>query len=375
MNKYVLAITLFLLFPLEKSTAQNQKSIWGVVKGLEKKADEKFKNYEYKLASSLYLKAIKKGNKDVYFKLIECYNLLNQPEKMVYWFEKAEQEGVKLKKEEELKYADALCKLGNYEKAKIKYRAYLDKQKDPIVRTKLNSLDKVDSFFKRSKYVTLEEASFNSKYSEFSPTYFQNKLLFLSNRPFETSASKFLWDDTNFLDIYQADLKTNKVSKFHSKLNSDYHEGPMTFPNENEIYFTRTNFLDGELNSSFSRVAKLNIYQSSYSKELDTWSKPNAFPHNGNEYSTGHPVFGENKEVLYFVSDRPGGYGGTDIYLSDRKDGTWSEPENLGDQINTSGNEMFPYLRNNFLFFASDGHVGLGGLDVFVVNLQDEKSE
>ena len=374
MNRYVFLIIILLGLNANQSVAQKQKSIWGKISSLEKKADKKFKNYEYKAASILYLKAIKKGNKRVYFKLTECFNLLNESENAVKWFSEAEKNKIEFDKEKIQDYADALSEIGQYEKAKELYRKFLEIEKNnPIVKAKLNSLNNVPQYFKLSKHIEIKGQKYNSEFSEFSPAYFNDKIVFLSNRPLGTKSTKFLWDNTNFLDIYEVNPETNQVSKFHHELNSEYHEGPMTFDNSNEIYFTRTNFLEGKLKNSFSRVSKLKIYHSSYSNQLKTWSKPTEFTHNKNEYSTGHPSLDEENGIMYFVSDRSDGYGGTDIYVSHRNNNQWSAPENVGNEINTSGNEMFPFIMDDFLFFASNGHGGLGGLDLFVVNLKDEK--
>lgn len=100
------------------------------------------------------------------------------------------------------------------------------------------------------------------------------------------------------------------------------------------------------------------------------WGNLTAFPFNSGEYSTGHPAFMPNEHLLFFVSDMPSGYGGTDLYISKFEDGRWFEPKNAGPEINTDGNEMFPYIdESNVLYFASDGHPGLGGLDVFATLL------
>ncbi|RYZ29341.1 MAG: flagellar motor protein MotB, partial [Sphingobacteriales bacterium] len=135
--------------------------------------------------------------------------------------------------------------------------------------------------------------------------------------------------------------------------------------------FTRNNYNKGKYRESADGINKLKLYVAEEQK--GSWGEAQELPFNNDDYSTGHPALSPNDKMLFFASDRPGGFGGTDLYVSSLKDGKWSEPLNLGKDINTKGNEMFPFVddRGN-LYFSSDGHPGLGDLDIFYAQLTDQ---
>ena len=162
------------------------------------------------------------------------------------------------------------------------------------------------------------------------------------------------------------------TQKFSKALNSKYHEGPCTFFHDgSKIIFTRNsqstggNIFGQKKNTSITR---LKLYSATY--EGNEWKKIKELPFNSNDYSCGHPTISLDDKIMYFVSDMPGGYGGTDIWMTRYNNGEWSKPENLGGTVNTRGSEMFPFVdeRGN-LYFSSDGHPGLGELDIFFMSM------
>ena len=158
--------------------------------------------------------------------------------------------------------------------------------------------------------------------------------------------------------------------EFSKDLNTKYHEGPVTFSADgSRVIFTRNNYNEGKSRKSSDNVTKLKLY----SAELRDggWANVQELPFNSDEYSSGHPALSRDGKSLYFVSDRPGGRGGTDVYVARFDGGIWSQPLNLGPQINTRGDEMFPFVdENGILYFASNGHPGsLGGMDVYYTSL------
>ncbi len=159
------------------------------------------------------------------------------------------------------------------------------------------------------------------------------------------------------------------VKKFSRTLNSKYHEGPCTFfDNAQKIIFTRNGNSGGGgiFGQKKEGISRLKLY--SAEKKSNDWGNIKELAFNSDDYSCGHPSVDKTDKILYFVSDMPGGYGGTDLYMSKFINGTWSKPENLGGKVNTVGNEMFPFIApDGQLYFSSDGHPGLGDLDIFVV--------
>ena len=171
-----------------------------------------------------------------------------------------------------------------------------------------------------------------------------------------------------------------RLKKWNNGFNSNLHESTVVFTKDKQtIYFTR-NDQDGgnyeKLDYGNIRTDKLKIYRSIMNKQGE-WSKPKALPFNNDAYSVAHPALSVDETKLYFSSDMPGGEGESDIYeVTINSDGNFGEPKNLGIIINTEGKETFPFVSvNNDLYFASDGHVGLGGLDVFVIPLEEQKDE
>lgn len=217
----------------------------------------------------------------------------------------------------------------------------------------------------------------NSDLDDFSPAYYGDKIIFVSNRTDNFMVKRnYTWNGKPYLDLFVADAgNTGELSNpkpLFKKHNSKYHEGPVTLNKDmSEMYFTRNNYNDGKLVRSSDDVVTLEIYRIERKVSNDgsiEWSNPKPFEYNSKEYSVGHPTLSSDDRYMIFAMDKPGGFGAADLYISTRnEDGTWGTPVNLGDKVNTAGNEMFPFLHaNGNLYFASDGLAGLGGLDVFV---------
>jgi outer membrane protein OmpA-like peptidoglycan-associated protein len=187
------------------------------------------------------------------------------------------------------------------------------------------------------------------------------------------------------LNEIQSDVKL--LDEFSDKLNTRYHEATLAFsPDETKVYFTRNNY-DGDLGRDGKGTNHLKLYSAELRRNRDsvlTWRNVKELPFNSEDYSVGHPTVSKDGKLLYFVSDMPGSIGATDIFVVDileenettKQDSTftgYSRPRNLGAKVNTAGREMFPYITNNALYFASDGHLGLGGLDVYESRLVDNQ--
>lgn len=161
------------------------------------------------------------------------------------------------------------------------------------------------------------------------------------------------------------------IQPFSRALNSRYHEGPVTFFSDgSRIIFTRNNYDGRRVRQSVEGVTNLKLYTAL--QQNGNWVNVEELPFNSNDYSVGHPALSKDDQLLFFASDMPGGLGGTDLYVARFVNGKWSKPVNLGKQINTKGNELFPYVdEKGNLYFASDGRRGLGGLDIYYASLVD----
>lgn len=310
-----------------------------------------------------------------------------------------------------LYYAQALASNGKYKESQKMYSKYGQEQAADMRGRKFTVayMDKSRFYEDSSTYKVDYLYALNSRQSDFSPMFYKNALVFVSARD-EGGIIKrvFMQNQTPFLDLFMfpdtTQLRTDnltmkkngagaigmaslgtlekeeeekdekpltKVEQFSKTINSKYHEGPATFFKDyKKIIFTSNNRSKGKNRVSSDGITKLKLYMATEGNR--GWGNIIDLPFNSPEYSCGHPALSPDDTKLYFVSDMPGGYGGTDIYVSEYRDGQWSSPVNLGREINTEGNEMFPFVdENGNMYFASDGHEGLGGLDIFFVELRE----
>jgi len=221
---------------------------------------------------------------------------------------------------------------------------------------------------------SIKNLDINSEQEDFGPAFYKDKIVIASSREgIVPIKRKWNWNNLPFLNIYVAarkeDNTLDSLITFQRNINKKFHEGPASFSEDgNYVVFTRNNYSD----KSKTGERNLELFSSKFNGKK--WEKPIPVPFNSPEYSVGHPALSPDGLTMYFASNMPGGTGGVDIYVVTRNEaGTWNKPSNLGSLINTEGNEMFPFISHTggLLFFASDGHLGLGGLDIFVTKMTD----
>ena len=209
---------------------------------------------------------------------------------------------------------------------------------------------------------------------EFSPSIYENGLVYVSryeNGPIDPKTGE------TYYELFYAEFAPNgmptKPSSFSTEINSAYHEGPVSFNRSGDlIFFSRTNSHNGVRGADGKGRSQLKIYQAS--RGPFDWENIQELPFNSDDYSCMHPALSPDEEKLFFASNMPGSYGGMDLYFVEWKNGRWSRPINLGPEINTTKNEAFPFFHENgILFFSSDGHDGLGGLDLFMIDMSDRQ--
>lgn len=218
---------------------------------------------------------------------------------------------------------------------------------------------------------TIKNLDLNSPQEDFGTSFYKDEVVFASSREGAKPVKrKWAGNDLPFLDVYKADrdLDNNELSdikRFSKLTNKKYHEGPASFAKDgNFMAFTRNSYTG----KSSDGTIKFQLFFSEKDED-GKWGEAKPFHKNSEEYSVGHPSLSADGNIMYFASDMPGGYGMADVYKVTRtSDGSWGEPANLGSEINTEGNDMFPFYHEGqeLLFLASDGHSGLGGLDIFV---------
>jgi len=349
------------------------------------KADRYFDKNLFEEAIKYYNLEIKAGrDRDVVNysrkQIAECYRIIGE-------FEQAEETYARLLKKKNnqedpeyyLNYARSLKSSAKYAEAKEQFEKYIElNPDDPMGPILLQSCDSAQKWLDETLGETVNNlTSINSPAADFAPVFSgPNSLLFSSSRDGSTEALISFNGglQVNHLDFYDVNIGyLNQDSMVLNKaatkgLNSPFHEGPATFSADGlEVYFTRT--VEGEKNSRTNDI--LNTLQVFYSKKdsvTNTWSEPiSAFSFNSVNYSIGQPSLSYDGETIFYASDKRKGYGGTDIYYSEKNpDGSWGEPINCGENVNTFGYELFPYVaKDGTLYFSSDSHTGMGQLDIF----------
>ena len=343
------------------------------------KADKKFESYAFIDAQKIYLRLANEGyeSEELFQKLGDSYYFNAKYEESAKWFDKLFNKYPEtITPEYVFRYAQSLKALQQYDKS--------DEMMKEFRRLKGGD-SRAELFNKEPDY--LEEISYsdseyevenlrrtNSRYSDFGPMIYENKLIFSSSRDTGTG-KKYIhtWNNEPFLDFYQApiDIETGdlgKVEKFAESINTRFHESSPSFTADgNTMYFTRNNFSQGVKRADKSGTIRLKIFKSV--KQNGSWGTPKELPFNDDNYSVSHPSLSPDNKKLYFASDMPGSEGLSDIWVVDiLGDNEYSEPKNLGPIINTEGRENFPYIsKKGNLYFSSDGRPGLGGLDIYVV--------
>ena len=353
------------------------------------KADYYFDKMWYDEAADLYELALEdEANHtfEVLQKAADSHYFNTNMEKAHHWYSLLyEKYSAQMSADNIFKYAHALKGTGKYARSKRLMRLYDRKLKDP--RASNSALDEeralpkeaiLDELRSSQRNFDIFNLAINSKYSEFSPMFHENnEVVFASSNDTAIfNTRKYKWNNQPYLDLYVAKIneetqELKNAIKFSKKINTKYHEASVTFsPDNKTMYFTRNNY-GKKLKRDKKGVNHLKIYRST--KIGDDWSEATEVSFNSDNYSTGHPALSPDGKKLYFVSDMPGSIGQTDIFVVDvLEDGSFSEPTNLGPKINTERKEMFPFINNEKLYFSSNGHVGLGGLDIYEVPYTEE---
>lgn len=343
--------------------------------GQKKLADKFYKNYAYVKASELYEEAYNDGDdsEHVLTRLGDCYYNNSKPDKAAKWYIKALEKYSDINPEYIYKYIQTQRSLGNYEIANewlTKFNTLqsedsrVTEQIDVSIFNDLKSTDNV--------YVELKNLDLNSNVSDFGSFIHKDKFYFASSR---NSEKIYKWNEEPYLDLFEATIKKeDNETKITSAdvltsedINTNFHEASVAITKDgNTMYFTRDNVNKRhKLNYDNKGTSYLKIYRATLANGY--WENIIDLPFNDKLFSTGHPALSADEKQLYFVSDREGGIGQTDIYVVDiNDDGSYSEPRNLGSKINTEGREMFPFIaKDSTLYFSSDGYINLGLLDIF----------
>ncbi|BCY27586.1 OmpA family protein [Flavobacterium okayamense] len=347
-------------------SAQNNKT---------KAADKLFDRYEYVEAAEAYLKIVDENDDDLYIEsqLAECYyNVFNTSEAVKWYGKIAEQ---KNDAETYYRYAQMLKAQGNYtesDKQMNKFAALAPKDQRAIeFKSNPNYLQDLKN---QSKLFEITPATISSDKSDFGAVMSNtNEVYFSSARNGSRKNASF--NEEPFLDVYKAIYNedgTLSEPTLVSEINTKWHDGPVAISADgNTMFFGSESFNESEfVKDKDKRLKYGKIYLYKATKNGDKWSNIKPLPFNNEAYSLRNPALSADGKTLYFSSDMPGGIGGEDIYKVSVDGDTYGTPENLGNKVNTEGDESFPFITNkDVLYFASNAREGFGGFDIFKIDL------
>ncbi|MEI7670424.1 MAG: hypothetical protein WCJ33_10120, partial [Pseudomonadota bacterium] len=313
-----------------------------------------------------YKKALdKKDIPDAKKKLADSYRKLENTIEAEKWYKEVA-DMPDSKPQDKLYAAQAMMSNEHYADAKVMLKQYLDQvPSDQTAQKLFASCDSIGSWKADSTNWRIETPAFNGSSSNMSPVRYDKGIIFSSDR---TEGKKYYeWNGRPFLDLYYAKETSpgsfDSPKKLNGKINGIYHDGTASVTADGKtIYFTRNNYVNKKTKLGSNDIVMLKLFQAT--KNDTAWVDIKELPFNSNDYSCGHPAISADGNTIYFVSDMPGGLGGTDIYMSKKEGDTWGKPTNLGTSINTPLNELFPTLNGDALYFSSDGHYTMGGLDI-----------
>jgi outer membrane protein OmpA-like peptidoglycan-associated protein/tetratricopeptide (TPR) repeat protein len=367
-NKII--VLLFIIFSIDAYAQQSKID----------KADKEYEKFAYVDAIKTYESVFNSGYKseDMLQKLANSYYFKADLKKAAMWYSELFKLAKKIGPEYYYRYAQSLKGIEDYKKADLMLTKFNEMSGNEL-RAKLLQAQKdyLKVIERNSGRYILQNADINSDKSDYGSSFYHNQIVFASARNSAVLDNvKHDWTGESFTNLYSAYITQDGTlsfpKEFGNKLNSIYNESTPVFTSDGKtVYFTRNNFNKGSKGKDINNKTLLKIYKASL--EGNQWKNISELPFDNNEYSVAHPALSSDERTLYFASNMPGTYGDSDLYkVSINLDGTYGIPENLGNIINTEGRESFPFVSaENELYFASDGHPGLGGLDVFVTKVEN----
>lgn len=348
-------------------------------------ADKKYDNYAYIDAIKTYEKVAEKGYKSasMFQKIGNAYYFNGELEKAAKWYcDLFAMPDTTIEPTYYYRYAQSLRAMGDNKKAdeilKEFEKVSANDSRAKLYNKNVNYLDEIKANSGRYK---IENASINSQYSDYGSSFYNNKIVFTSARDTGSLGQrKHTWTNQHFTNLYSADLgedmtPSNPV-KFNKELKSKFNEASPVFTKDGKtVFFTRNNYVKGIKGKNDQGITLVKLFKATLDENAN-WTNIEALPFTSDNYSTAHPTLSPNEKTMYFASDMPGTYGLSDIYkVQINEDGSFGTPVNVGSSINTEGRETFPFVsQENEIYFASDGHPGVGGLDIFMAKINDDGS-
>ena len=332
-------------------------------------ADKARERMAYAEAAPRYERALNTlADRDAMLRAADSYRMLNQPAKAAAWYSAADRLQP-LQGDDAIAHGRMLLMQDRTGEAALQFERVLsERPEDPVVRELGLAIADREVFFADTTLFTIVPVHIDGVSSAFSAVPMGSKLLVAAERT-QAAGKPNPWNGEAFLDLCTVEAREGIMAGIAKPLpgevNGRFHEGPAVLSSDGRtMYFTRSDYFRFRLNKDEQGTSHLMLFRAELQAD-GRWGKVSSFAYNGEDFSAGHAALSADGSMLYYISDMPGGFGGTDLYACERTDDGWGYPRNLGTTVNTTGNEMFPTLRGDTLFFASNGHRSLGGLDIF----------
>ncbi|MBO0354339.1 OmpA family protein [Muricauda ruestringensis] len=373
MPKRILLLLIIVCGFWTKVTAQKDSIPDKQMERVMERADERYNQYSFSPAIDIYKKVLDKGytSPDLLKRLGNSYYFNAKYQEAADTYAKLNTTYPdEMSVEDVFRYAQSLKSIGNYDQAAQLMESFRE------MTSTMSDFDEdyMTKIEENSGRYTVKTFPYNSKYSDFAAAYYEKGLIFASDRDTGNFARyRHTWNARDFLDLYKVNadsVSNNNVVKLGGVVNTRLHESTSVVTKDGTtMYFTRNNFFDGRKKKDEEGIIRLKIYSA---ENIDgEWLNITELPFNSDSYSVAHPMLSPDGKKLYFVSDMPGSLGESDIFVTEIiGDGTYGPIKNLGSNINTIARETFPFIdKDGVLYFSSDGHQGLGGLDVFATKI------
>jgi outer membrane protein OmpA-like peptidoglycan-associated protein len=346
-----------------------------------RQATKEYDNLAYLKTSEILLEVAEKGftSVDLLQKLANSFYFNNQMEKAAKWYGELMTMNEELDPEYFFRYAQALKSVENYTESDKWMKKFADADRSDLRgRAFSSTVDYLSMIDEVSREFEVKNMDLNSAVSDFGTTQYQNQLIFASSRG---GGKKYKWNDQPYLDLFSAEKQDDgsyaNVESLDSDINTQYHESTVAFtPDDKVMYFTRNNYFNKKYKKDEDGTNRLKLFKATINDDGD-WDDIESVHFNGDAYSVAHLTINVQGTKLYFASDMEGTLGLSDIFEVDiNDDGSLGDPVNLGPNLNTEGQETFPFINSDGdLYFSSNGFNGLGGLDVFVIRDFENKRE
>jgi outer membrane protein OmpA-like peptidoglycan-associated protein len=382
MIKRTLSLLIIFIFFFAYTGNTQETKLVSKEERLVTKANQQYQNYSFSPAIDIYKRILDKGytSADLLKKLGNSYYFNADYNKAAKIYKRLVVEyPSEVSPEYYFRYSQTLKSIEDYDGANEAMSKFIEMTSGDVRAEAFKSeKDYLEDIKKNSGRYELTPFKYNSSYSDFAPSFYKQGIIFSSDRDTGNLARyRHTWNSKDFLDLYKVDVDSvsqNTVTKFGDKLNTRLHESTSITTNDGKtLYFTRNNIVEGKYVKDEEGVIRLKIFKAILINGI--WSNIQELSFNSDAYSVAHPALSEDEKTLYFASDMKGTLGGSDIFkVSINEDSTFGTPENLGSTINTEARETFPFVTSeDVLYFSSDGHPGLGGLDVFATKIKNDR--